>query len=99
MSLIMMTFDLASMHPGLQVQALHPGTYLDSRMVREAGIRPVERGADSIMGVLTSALAGGASGRYFDQTRPARVMAQAYDVAARRRLREISLSLVAPWRS
>ncbi len=102
LALIMMSFELASLHPGLQVQALHPGTYLDTGMVREAGITPlgpVSRGAESIIGVLGEALGGGVSGRYFDQTQPARALAQAYDTAARRRLREASLSLVARWRS
>ncbi len=102
LALIMMSFELASLHPRLQVQALHPGTSLDTRMVREAGITPlgpVSRGAESIIGVLREALTGGASGRYFNQTQPARALAQAYDTAARRRLREASLSLVARWRS
>lgn len=101
LALIMMSFDLAALHHGLHVHALHPGTYLDTRMVREAGIAPlgpVSRGVESIREVLTAALAGGASGGYFDQARPARALAQAYNTAARRRLRELSLQLVSPWR-
>jgi len=100
LALIMMSFDLAALHPGLQVHALHPGTYLDTGMVREAGITPhgpVSRGVESILSVLTAALEGGKSGGYFDQSRPARALAQAYDPAARGELREISLELVAPW--
>ena len=101
LALIMMSFDLAALHPGLSVQSLHPGTYLDTRMVREAGIAPlgpVSRGAQSIMGVLDSALSGAASGGYYDQTRPSRALPQAYDTAARRKLRERSLALIAPFR-
>jgi hypothetical protein len=57
-------------------------------------------------GVLAAALDGGAgsarpgrdSGRYFDETRPSRAMGQAYDAAARHRLRDASLALVAPFR-
>jgi len=101
LALIMLSFDLAALHPALQVHALHPGTYLDSQMVRDAGIAPlgpVSRGAESILQVLTMALGGGVSGRYFDRARPARALAQAYDTADRSRLREISLKLVAPWR-
>ena len=109
LALIMMSFTLAELHTGVQVHALHPGTYLDTAMVRTAGIRPLgpaSRGADSIMAVLASALDGGAgsvdsggrSGRYFDETRPSRAMAQAYDPAARRQLRDASLALVAPFR-
>ncbi len=109
LALIMMTFDCAALHPGLKVHALHPGTYLDSHMVREAGIQPlgpVSQGADSILAVLdealgdTSAAGGrGESGRYFDRSRPARALAQAYLPEFRRKLREASLLLVAPFRS
>jgi NAD(P)-dependent dehydrogenase (short-subunit alcohol dehydrogenase family) len=105
LALIMMTFDCAALHPGLQVHALHPGTYLDSHMVREAGIQPlgpVSQGADSILAVLDAALDAaaprGESGRYFDRARPARALAQAYQPQFRRKLREASLSLVAPFR-
>jgi len=101
LAMIMMSFDCAALHPGLQVQALHPGTYLDSGMVREAGIRPmgpVSRGAESIVAVLEEALRGGESGRYFDQSTPARALAQAYDRTARARLREASLALAEPFR-
>jgi NAD(P)-dependent dehydrogenase (short-subunit alcohol dehydrogenase family) len=102
LALIMMSFDLAALHPELQIQALHPGTYLDTGMVREAGITPLgpaSQGVESIMSVLTTALAGGASGRYYERTRPVQAHAQSYNTAARRRLREMSLALVAPWRS
>jgi len=101
LAMIMMGFDCAALHPGLQVHALHPGTYLDSGMVREAGIRPmgpVSRGAESIVAVLEEALRGGESGRYFDQSTPARALAQAYDRNARARLREVSLTLAEPFR-
>ena len=102
LALIMMTFDLAELHPVLSVQSLHPGTYLDTGMVREAGITPqgpVSQGVESILSVLASALSGSAaSGGYFDRARPARALAQAYNTAARRKLREASLELVARWR-
>jgi NAD(P)-dependent dehydrogenase (short-subunit alcohol dehydrogenase family) len=103
LALIMMSFDLAALHPELQVHALHPGTYLDTGMVREAGITPlgpVSQGVDSIVFVLTAALDGGASsGGYFDRTRQSRALAQAYNTAARQKLRAISAELVAKWRS
>ncbi len=109
LAMIMMTLDCAALHPGLQVQALHPGTYLDSHMVREAGIQPlgpVSQGAESILAVLEAALGtgkgdapgSGESGRYFDRSRPARALAQAYQSEARKKLREASLSLVAAFR-
>jgi NAD(P)-dependent dehydrogenase (short-subunit alcohol dehydrogenase family) len=101
LAMIMMSFDLAALNPRLQVQSLHPGTYLDSGMVRDAGIRPlgpVSRGAESILAVLQGALGGGPSGRYFNEASPARALAQAYDTGARARLREATLALVAPFR-
>jgi len=101
LAMIMMTVDCAARYPELQVQALHPGTYLDSGMVRDAGIPPrgpVTRGAESILGVLEVALGGGASGRYFNETAPARALPQAYDASARTRLREASKALTARFR-
>ncbi len=96
LAMIMMSMDHAERHPAIQVQALHPGTYLDSGMVREAGIQPrgpVSRGADSIVAVLEQSLRGGQSGRYFNESSPARALAQAYDAAARARLREAAEEL------
>ena len=105
LAMIMMTIDCAALYPDVQFQALHPGTYLDSHMVREAGIQPlgpVSQGAESILAVLDSALGGAKadeeSGRYFDRSRPTRALAQAYQPEARRKLREASLALVAPFR-
>jgi NAD(P)-dependent dehydrogenase (short-subunit alcohol dehydrogenase family) len=96
-ALVMMSIDLAALHPDLQVLSLHPGTFLDTQMVRDAGISPLgpaARGSDSILAVLEEALRGGESGRYFDQSRPARALPQAYDEEARRRLREETLRIV-----
>ncbi len=101
LALVMMAMDLAERHPALQVHALHPGTFLDTAMVREGGIRPLgpaSRGAEAVLAVLETALRGGESGRYFDEERPARAHAQAYDVVARRHLRDLSLSLTARFR-
>ena len=96
-ALVMMSFDLAAAHPELQVLSLNPGTFLDTQMVRDAGISPLgpaSQGSDSILGVLEEALRGGESGRYFDQGRPARALPQAYDQEARMRLREETLRIV-----
>ena len=95
LALVMWTFDLAREHPDRQFHALHPGTFLDTGMVRESGIAPrgpASQGAESIQAVLDAALAGGVSGRYFDEGSPARADAQAYDAAARHRLRAATLA-------
>jgi len=102
LAMIMMSLDLAESHPRLRSNALHPGTYLDTNMVRRARITPLgpaSRGAQSILSVIAAALDDGTTGTYFNEARPSRALAQAYDPAARRRLREASLALVAPYRS
>lgn len=91
---IMFTFDLAE--SGIMANCLHPATYMDTTMVREAGVTPwstVEEGAEAIFNLAASAALEGQSGRYFDGLREARANAQAYDAEARRRLRELSLRL------
>jgi NAD(P)-dependent dehydrogenase (short-subunit alcohol dehydrogenase family) len=101
LALVMLTFDLAQDHPNRQIHALHPGTLLDTSMVRDAGIAPhgpASDGAQAIQAVLATALAGGESGRYFDDGQPTRADPQAYDALARRRLREAATTLVAPFR-
>jgi NAD(P)-dependent dehydrogenase (short-subunit alcohol dehydrogenase family) len=95
---IMFTFDLARelQGSGITVNCLHPATYMDTTMVREAGVAPissVDEGAEAIIRLAVSADLEAVSGRYFDRTRPARAHAQAYDEAARLRLRALSYKL------
>lgn len=95
---IMFTFDLAEElgGSGVTVNALHPATYMNTAMVRRAGVTPhstVEQGAEAILNLAASPALDGCSGRYFSGMREARANAQAYDVDARRRLRSISLEL------
>lgn len=87
---IMFTFDLAK--SGIPAVALHPATYMDTTMVRQAGVTPistVDEGADAIIHAMEST----DSGVYYNGLQPARANAQAYDVAARDRLRELSYEL------
>jgi NAD(P)-dependent dehydrogenase (short-subunit alcohol dehydrogenase family) len=95
---IMFTIDLAHEFAGrrLTVNALHPATYMNTTMVRQAGTMPissVEEGADSIMMLAVSPDIEGRVGLFFDRQREARANAQAYDRAARAKLRELSLRL------
>jgi NAD(P)-dependent dehydrogenase (short-subunit alcohol dehydrogenase family) len=95
---IMFTFDLADelKHTGVTVNALHPATYMDTTMVRRAGITPwssVEEGAEAILNLATSPALEGRSGLYFNGLREARADGQAYDAKARQRLQDISLEL------
>jgi len=93
---IMFTIDLARelQGTGVSVYALHPATYMDTHMVRSAGIEPrstVAEGADAVMNLVTSPDLE--SGQFFNGLRPGRANAQAYDEAARAKLRELSSKL------
>jgi NAD(P)-dependent dehydrogenase (short-subunit alcohol dehydrogenase family) len=93
---VMFTIDLAEelAGTGVVVNALHPATYMDTGMVRRAGLTPratVGEGADAVMQLITSPDIGG--GGYFNGLRPARANAQAYDDEARAKLRRLSEEL------
>jgi NAD(P)-dependent dehydrogenase (short-subunit alcohol dehydrogenase family) len=95
---IMFTVDLADELPGagVTVNALHPATYMDTTMVRRAGITPsssVEEGAQATLNLATSPALEGRSGLYFNGLQEARADGQAYDAKARQRLKAISLEL------
>jgi NAD(P)-dependent dehydrogenase (short-subunit alcohol dehydrogenase family) len=96
---IMFTIDLAQELKGtnVTVNSLHPASYMNTTMVRQAGItlwNSVETGADAILNLATSPALEGRSGLYFDGQRESRANAQAYDAKARRQLRTLSLDLV-----
>ena len=96
---IMFTFDLARELDGTGVVAtcLHPATYMDTTMVRQAGVGPlstVAEGGAAILNLATGAELAGKTGLYYDGLRPARANPQAYDEKARVRLRALSLKLV-----
>ena len=95
---IMFTIDLAKEleGSGIIVNALHPSTYMNTTMVKRAGVSPmsrVEDGAAAILKLAVSPELAGRSGLYFNVQREARANGQAYDADARRRLRTLSLEL------
>ena len=95
---VMLTFDLAEELKNSNVTAtcLHPATYMDTTMVRMDGISPVssvEDGAAPILHLATSPETEGKTGLYFDRFRASRAHPQAYDIAARARLRALSFEL------
>jgi NAD(P)-dependent dehydrogenase (short-subunit alcohol dehydrogenase family) len=99
LALIMFTIDLAEelKNDNVTVNALHPGTYLDTNMVRDAKIKPLgtpQSGADAEIYLATSPDLQNVTGKYFNVQREARANAQAYDAAARKKLKELSLHLV-----
>jgi len=95
---IMFTVDLAQelKGAGIIVNALHPSTYMNTTMVRRAGVTPastVETGAEAILQLAVSPGLEGKSGLYFNVMNEARANAQAYDARARQQLRDLSLRL------
>jgi NAD(P)-dependent dehydrogenase (short-subunit alcohol dehydrogenase family) len=98
LALVMFTFDLAEELEGTGVTAncLHPGTYMPTNMVRQAGIDPVtplQDGVAATVRLITSPEVDGINGHYFDGTRDSAPDPQAEDPEARRRLRELSAEL------
>jgi NAD(P)-dependent dehydrogenase (short-subunit alcohol dehydrogenase family) len=95
---VMLTFDLAEelKNSGVTATCLHPATYMDTTMVRMDGISPmssVEDGAAPILHLADSPETEGKTGLYFDRFRASRAHPQAYDAAARARLRTLSFEL------
>ncbi|HEY3184480.1 MAG TPA: SDR family NAD(P)-dependent oxidoreductase [Gaiellaceae bacterium] len=92
LALVMLTFDLAE--SGVTANCLHPGTYMPTKMVLEAGVRPVDSLESGVAATTRLIELAGVSGRYYDRLTESRAHRQAYDPDARRRLRELSERLV-----
>jgi NAD(P)-dependent dehydrogenase (short-subunit alcohol dehydrogenase family) len=97
---ILFTIDLAERLDPAQVSvtALHPATFMPTKMVTAAGTEPIstlEEGTEATLRLAIDPALEGVTGRYFNGTREARADDQAYDAGARRRLRELSDELTA----
>jgi NAD(P)-dependent dehydrogenase (short-subunit alcohol dehydrogenase family) len=95
---IMFTEDLAEELADKNVAAnsLHPATYMDTSMVRSAGVEPrstVEEGANAVIYVATCPDLKGKSGLFFNGKREMKANAMAYDADARARLKALSEKL------
>ncbi|MEP7048859.1 MAG: SDR family NAD(P)-dependent oxidoreductase [Pseudomonadota bacterium] len=100
LALIADTFERAARDRSRSYLALHPGTFLATKMVREAGIAPqgsAESGAAAVLGVIERAL-GGETGLYFDTNRQSEPDAWASSGERQSWLRERALELSAPYR-
>jgi NAD(P)-dependent dehydrogenase (short-subunit alcohol dehydrogenase family) len=96
---IMHAFDLAEelRDDGVTATAVHPATYMPTKMVIAAGTTPassLEQGLEATWRLVADPSLEGVTGTYFNGTNEARADAQAYDAGARRRLRELSERLV-----
>ena len=95
---ILFTMDLAQELAGskVTVTALHPATFMDTNMVRQSGVTPVssvEQGGEAILNLAIGPALAGRSGLYFNGLNEAKADAQAYDGAARGKLRVLSARL------
>jgi NAD(P)-dependent dehydrogenase (short-subunit alcohol dehydrogenase family) len=94
---IMFSFESARRFPAVESVALHPATFMDTKIVRSRVGRPastVQEGADATVR-LAAELDLDVQGRYFDGLREGRADALAYDPDARKRLWDVSEQLVA----
>src|SRR4051812_30009969 len=92
---VMSTLDLAERlrDAGVTVNALHPSTYMPTKMVihaRGSGVDSLEAGVAATVRLVADPGLDGVTGRYFNRTSEARADAQAYDTAARRRLWDLT---------
>ncbi|WP_433176881.1 SDR family NAD(P)-dependent oxidoreductase [Actinoallomurus sp. CA-150999] len=95
------SFDLADelADGGVTVNCLHPASFMNTHMVREAMVPPMSTVGTGVKAVMNLAVgsAGGATGRYFDGTGEARAHEGTYDPAIRSRLRTVTAELLAPF--
>jgi len=91
----MFTFDLAEELDGHEVSAtcLHPATYMPTKMVRAAGVKPtstLEQGVKATRRLVAAPELQGVTGVYFNGQQQSEPHPQARDPGARRQLRELS---------
>jgi NAD(P)-dependent dehydrogenase (short-subunit alcohol dehydrogenase family) len=94
---IMFSFECARRFPDVESVALHPSTFMDTKIVRSRTGPPVstvQAGADATVR-LAADLDLDVQGRYFDVLEEARADAMAYDPDARKRLWDVSEQLLA----
>lgn len=95
---ILYTFELAGrlapVAPELTVNALHPATYMPTKMV-PSPISTLEEGVEATFRLVADPALDGTTGAFFDGLRPATPDAQAADAQARRRLWDVSVELAA----
>jgi NAD(P)-dependent dehydrogenase (short-subunit alcohol dehydrogenase family) len=89
---IMHAFDLAE--AGVIANALHPATFMPTKMVIGAGIDPLSSLEQGVEATLALVRRTDVNGRYFNGLQDAPAQDQAYDADARARLRSLSDELV-----
>ena len=91
---ILFTFDLAAeLDPdGVTVNSLHPATFMPTKIV-SSPISTVAQGVEATMRLIAAPDAETGTGRFYNSLDEGRANDQAYDLAARRQLRELSEAL------
>jgi NAD(P)-dependent dehydrogenase (short-subunit alcohol dehydrogenase family) len=97
---VLHTVDLAERIPAAEVTAvsLHPGTFMPTKIVTselDHTVDSLETGTRSVTRLAIDPMPDGDNGAFFDRDVEAKADPQAYDAAARQRLRELSERLVA----
>ncbi|WP_406317293.1 SDR family NAD(P)-dependent oxidoreductase [Streptosporangium sp. NBC_01639] len=94
---IMLTLDHAELlrDHGVTVNALHPASYMPTKIVTHLFTvqSTLDEGVTHTARLVTDPALAEVTGTYFNRARPAHAHHQAYDTAARTRLREISRHL------
>jgi NAD(P)-dependent dehydrogenase (short-subunit alcohol dehydrogenase family) len=93
---IMNAFDLADEleGTGVTVNALHPATFMPTKMVPVTPISTIAEGVEATTALIAAPADELGTGRYYNGLSQARADGQAYEPEARRRLRELSDQLV-----
>jgi NAD(P)-dependent dehydrogenase (short-subunit alcohol dehydrogenase family) len=96
---VMFTFDLAEQLADRNVTAncLHPASFMPTKMTlaaRGGAASSLEEGIDATTRLITDPALDSVSGRFYNGLHPSRADPQAYDVDARKRLRELAVRLV-----
>ena len=91
---ILDTIDLAGQldGTGVTVNALHPATYMPTKIV-PSPFSTIAEGVEATHRLVADPALAGVTGRFFNGLREARADPQAYDPAARHRLRDLSEKL------
>lgn len=93
---VMMTIDMA---PALETEgvltySLHPATTMATTMARALNVKPRSTIAEGVESVVNAITTTEPTGTYFNQLKPVKAHAQAYDAEARVKLRLLSERLV-----
>ncbi len=94
---VMMTIDMAPAleEAGILTYSLHPATTMGTTMARALKVKPRSTIAEGVESVINAMTTTEPSGTFFNQLKPWKAEAQAYDAEARAKLRALSERMTA----